>query len=202
MSPFCGATHWYPYFGLLVTSPLGFKAKVGSALFKLSGGVRVRLHIPWDLPLTTVLLAASMAAEPFLPHTCKALVGLEYIFLLAPVTPNISISANTSVNWIQDRSKSVNASLNADSVWTWLKSGNTNRQTDRILYFTVIFSGGSRISLRWGRQLSRGGAKIHFCQNFSKNCMKLKDFGRRGGGTSFMPPLDPPLMSSSTTISS
>ena len=43
MSPFCGG-HWYPYFGLLVTSPLGFKARVGSPLFELSGGVRVTLH--------------------------------------------------------------------------------------------------------------------------------------------------------------
>ena len=43
--------HWYPCFGLLVTSALGFKARVGSALFKLSGGVRVTLHIPWDSPL-------------------------------------------------------------------------------------------------------------------------------------------------------
>ena len=40
--------HWYPCFGLLVTSPLGFKARVGSALFKLSRGVCVTLHIPWD----------------------------------------------------------------------------------------------------------------------------------------------------------
>ena len=50
-------------------SPLGFKARVGSALFELSGftsGVT-----PADL------LAASMAAEPSLPHTCKALVALE-----------------------------------------------------------------------------------------------------------------------------
>ena len=43
--------HWYPYFGLLVMSPLGFKARVGSALFQLSGGIRVTLHIPWDSPL-------------------------------------------------------------------------------------------------------------------------------------------------------
>ena len=27
--------HWYPCFGFLVTSPLGFKARVGSALFTL-----------------------------------------------------------------------------------------------------------------------------------------------------------------------
>ena len=43
--------HWYPCFGLLVTSPLGFKVRVGSALFKLSGGVCVTLHVPWDSPL-------------------------------------------------------------------------------------------------------------------------------------------------------
>ena len=43
--------HWYPYFGLLVMSPLGFKARVGSALFELSGGICVMLHIPWDSPL-------------------------------------------------------------------------------------------------------------------------------------------------------
>ena len=43
--------HWYPYFGLLVTSPLGFKARVHSALFELSRGVCVMLHIPWDSPL-------------------------------------------------------------------------------------------------------------------------------------------------------
>ena len=43
--------HWYPYFGLLMTSPLGFKARVGSAIFELSGGVCVTLHVPWDSPL-------------------------------------------------------------------------------------------------------------------------------------------------------
>ena len=34
--------HWYPCFGLLVTSPLRSKARVGSALFALGGGIRVR----------------------------------------------------------------------------------------------------------------------------------------------------------------
>ena len=43
--------HWYPCFGLLVMSPLGFKARVGSALFELSRGVCVTLHVPWDSPL-------------------------------------------------------------------------------------------------------------------------------------------------------
>ena len=32
--------HWYPCFGLLMVSPLGFKARVGSALFALGGGIR------------------------------------------------------------------------------------------------------------------------------------------------------------------
>ena len=31
--------HWHPCFGILVMSPLGFKARVDSALFALSGGV-------------------------------------------------------------------------------------------------------------------------------------------------------------------
>ena len=53
-----------------MTSPLGFKARVGSLIH------------PYSLRFTsgvtpTNLLAASMAAEPSLPHTCKALVGLE-----------------------------------------------------------------------------------------------------------------------------
>ena len=43
--------HWYLCFELLVTYPLGFKARVGSALFELSGGIHVMLHVPWDLPL-------------------------------------------------------------------------------------------------------------------------------------------------------
>ena len=41
---------------------------------------------------------------------------------------------------------------------------------------TVIFSGRSRISLRWERQLS--GSRQHtILTNFTENCMKLKEFG-------------------------
>ena len=43
--PFCGATDT-PCFGLLVTSPLGFRARVGSSLFALGGGVRVSHSLP------------------------------------------------------------------------------------------------------------------------------------------------------------
>ena len=43
--------HWYPYFGLLVTPALGFKARVGSALFELRGAICIMLHIPWNSPL-------------------------------------------------------------------------------------------------------------------------------------------------------
>ena len=57
MSPFLWG-HWYPCFGLLVTSPLGFKARVGSALFELSRGIPVMLHVPWDSPLVWHLLTS------------------------------------------------------------------------------------------------------------------------------------------------
>ena len=61
-----------------MTSPLGFKARVGSALFELSGGVHVTHSLRFTSGVTPAdLLVASMAAEPSLPHTCKALVGLE-----------------------------------------------------------------------------------------------------------------------------
>ena len=41
-------------------------------------------------------------------------------------------------------------------------------------------SGGSRISPRWGPQLSGGGA-TSILPNFPENCMKLKEFGPPGG---------------------
>ena len=47
-------------------------------------------------------------------------------------------------------------------------------------------SGGSRISLRWGRQLSRGRHHT-ILPNFPKICMKLKELGP-GGSASLAPP--------------
>ena len=41
----------------------------------------------------------------------------------------------------------------------------------------------------------RGGANIWFCQNFPKNCMKLKEFGPRGAS------LAPPLRSATVKLS-
>ena len=39
-----------------------------------------------------------------------------------------------------------------------------------------------------------GGANLLFGQKFPKNCMKMKEFGPRGGwGASLAPPLDPPM---------
>ena len=65
MSFFWG--HWYPCFGFLVTSPLGFKARVGSALLAIFAEVNV-MYIPQDSPLVLHLPVAS-------PHAC-AEVGL------------------------------------------------------------------------------------------------------------------------------
>ena len=42
--------HWYPCFGFLVMSPLGFKARVGSALFAIFAEANV-MYIPQDSPL-------------------------------------------------------------------------------------------------------------------------------------------------------
>ena len=53
--------HWCPSFGLLVTSPLGFKAS-----FALDRGICVRCSPRFTSSVTPAdLLAASMAAEPF-----------------------------------------------------------------------------------------------------------------------------------------
>ena len=51
---------------------------------------------------------------------------------------------------------------------------------DFILQFISASSGGSRISPRRGRQLP-GGRQHVILPIFSKNCMKLKEFGPRGG---------------------
>ena len=45
--------------------------------------------------------------------------------------------------------------------------------------YLSIYSGGSRIFPRGGREPSRGGVNT---PNFPENCMKSKEFGRPGGG--------------------
>ena len=55
----------------------------------------------------------------------------------------------------------------------------------------ALCSGGSRISLRRGRQLP-GGTNIWFCQIFPKTAWNWKNLDP--GVASLMPPLDPPLL--------
>ena len=60
--------HWYPCFGFLVTSPLGFKARVGSALFAIFAEANV-LYIPQDSPLVLHLPTSWRPARSrSLPH--------------------------------------------------------------------------------------------------------------------------------------
>ena len=47
-----------------------------------------------------------------------------------------------------------------------------------------LISGGSRISPRRGRQLSRGGANIRFCQIFPKTAWNWKNLDPQGGRAS------------------
>ena len=62
MSFFWG--HWYPCFGFLVTSPLGFKARVGYLIRIAEANV---MYIPQDPPLVLHLLTSW---QPVLsPHT-------------------------------------------------------------------------------------------------------------------------------------
>ena len=74
--PFVGRGHWYPCFGLLVMSPLGFKARVGSTLFALAEAYVI--YVPWDSPLVRHLLpvyTASKATSRLLHMRVSAEVG-------------------------------------------------------------------------------------------------------------------------------
>ena len=74
MSFFRGG-HWYPCFGFLVTSPLGFKARVGSALFAFCGG-ECNVHSPRSTSGATCADLLVAGAQPVTsPHAC-AEVGL------------------------------------------------------------------------------------------------------------------------------
>ena len=68
--------HWYPCFGFLVTSPLGFKARVGSALFTIFCGGECNVHSPRFTSGATLADLLAAGAQPVTsPHAC-AEVGL------------------------------------------------------------------------------------------------------------------------------
>ena len=72
MSFFWG--HWYPCFGFLVTSLLGFKARVGSALFAIFAEANV--HSPRFTSGATLANLLAAGAQPVTsPNKC-AEVGL------------------------------------------------------------------------------------------------------------------------------
>ena len=58
--------HWYPCFGFLVTSPLGFKARVGCLIRIAEVNV---MYIPWDPPLVLHLPTSwQLARSQSCPH--------------------------------------------------------------------------------------------------------------------------------------
>ena len=63
----------------------------------------------------------------------------------------------------------------------------TNRTSRRCC---ILTSGGSRIFLRWGRQLPKF---VLFYKFLSENCMKMKEFGPSGVRVPGAP-LDPPML--------
>ena len=71
-----GGGHWYPCFGFLVTSRLGFKSRVGSALFTFCGG-DCNVHSPRSTSGATYadLLAAGIATSPVPTYCCRGEVA-------------------------------------------------------------------------------------------------------------------------------
>ena len=70
MSFFFG--HWYPCFGFLVTCPLGFKARVGSALITFCGGECNVHSLRSTFGATCV---AVIAASPVHTYCCRGEVA-------------------------------------------------------------------------------------------------------------------------------
>ena len=71
--------HWYSCFGFLVTSPLGFKARVGSALFTIFVEANV-MYIPQDSPLVLHLPTSwQPARSQSLPHMHVQRLDLAWI---------------------------------------------------------------------------------------------------------------------------
>ena len=60
----------------MVTSPLGFKARVGSALFTLGGGIHDIHSLRFTSDATPLLVYNASIAASHLPHMCvSAVVG-------------------------------------------------------------------------------------------------------------------------------
>ena len=91
MSFFWGG-HWYPCFGFLVTSPLGFKASVGSALFAFCGG-ECNVHSPRSTSGATraYLLAASITATPVPTSLVNNLLFSLLLFQLLVYAPRTTV---------------------------------------------------------------------------------------------------------------
>ena len=85
----CGATDT-PVLDFLVTSPLGFKARVGSALFELCGGVRDIRSLRFTSGATHLLVYKASIAASHLPH-----MRWQTVLFLMPDSPltNLLVSA-------------------------------------------------------------------------------------------------------------
>ena len=83
-------SHWYPCFGFLVTCPLGFRARVGSALFTLYGG-KCNVHSLRSSSGATpvALLMTSIAAGRF--PTCisrgGSWLGFKWAIMIIMIVP-------------------------------------------------------------------------------------------------------------------
>ena len=97
--------HWYPCFGLLVTSPLGFKARVGSAL-----GVRNMHSLRFTsggTPFAGVYCQHSSQSPS--PHACFSRGGM----------PGFEPPTSCSAVWRATHSATATGLLQNDFIWHW-----------------------------------------------------------------------------------
>ena len=75
-----GGGHWYPCFGFPVTSPLGFKARVGSALFAFCGSERNVHSLRSTSGATRADLLVASAQPVTSPHALFSTLSLCIIY--------------------------------------------------------------------------------------------------------------------------
>ena len=92
--------HWYPCFELLMMSPLGFKAKVGSALFALGRGICVTCSLRFPSGATPLLVYNASIAASCLPHMHVSVeVGCQDLNCQPPACATHSATATGPVHW-------------------------------------------------------------------------------------------------------
>ena len=112
--------HWYPCFGFLVTSPLGFKARVGSALIRIAEANV--MYISWDPPL--VLHIADLLTDSIVGRWPGSCLAQGYYCVAA-----VSLEPAINRSWVPRANHSATAS------WSGLREFNLTSNMSVTLLF-------------------------------------------------------------------